>query len=135
MEVLRSNALTKDGLFIAGITLYWAEGSKTTDGTVDFANSDPKMVKLFLRYLRECCRVAEDKLRILLYCYANQDIEKLKNYWSKVTKIPVNQFTKPYKRKDFLEEKVDKLPKGLVHIRYSDKKLLNQILDMIDVLE
>lgn len=113
--------------------LYWGEGSKW-DGevTVDFANSDEKMIKLFLVFLRKVCGVREKKLRVFAYFYANQKINKNINYWSKVTRIPKNQFTKPYIRKDFKESKKDKMPHGLIHIRYADKKLLNVIRNWID---
>lgn len=123
-------------LKMAGVFVYWAEGAKFKgmDGvpcTVDLANSDPRMVSLFLRFLREICRVNEDKLGVQLYCYANQDIEGLKNFWYKRTKIPLKKFIKPYVRKDFLPEKTGKMKYGLVHIRYTDKKLLMQIDEWI----
>jgi DNA-binding transcriptional MerR regulator len=126
-------------LKIAGIMLYWAEGSKikkqeevVCGKTVDFANSDPKMIQLFLKFLRKICRVDEERLRIYLYCYANQDVTFLKNYWSEITKIPLNHFTKPYVRKEFSREKIGRMKYGLVHVRYSDKKLLLQIHDWIE---
>lgn len=123
-------------LRIAGIMLYWAEGAKPQkkyrNCTVDLANSDSEMIKLFLKFLRIICGVNEKRLRILLYCYTNQDPEKLKKYWSNITKIPLNQFTKPYIRKDFLSEKSDKMKHGLIHIRYNDKKLLLQIQSWIE---
>ncbi len=116
-----------------GAMLYWGEGSKW-DGevTVDFANSDEKMIKLFLIFLRKVCGVREEKLRVFAYFYANQKIDKNISYWSKITKIPKKQFTKPYIRKDFKESKKDKMPHGLIHIRYADKKLLNVIKKWID---
>ena len=130
--VKQNLSLEEEKLKIAGIMLYWAEGAKislTTAGSklVDFANSDPKMVELFLKFLREICGVDEKRLRIYLYCYANQDISKLKRYWHKITKIPFSQFTKPYVRQDFDPKKSGKMKYGLVHVRYSDKKLLLQI--------
>ena len=123
-------------LKMAGVLIYWAEGAKFKgmDGkpcTVDLANSDPRMVSLFLRFLREICGINEDKLGVQLYCYANQDVDFLKNYWYKVTKIPLKKFIKPYVRKDFLPEKIGKMKYGLVHIRYADKKLLRQINEWI----
>lgn len=125
----------EEKLKIAGIMLYWTEGSKMNSEkrmlTVDFTNSNPSMIKLFLQFLRKICRVDEKRLRVLLYCYADQDIEDLKNFWHKITGINPKQFIKPYIRKDFLPEKRGKMKYGLVHIRYSDKKLLLQIEDWI----
>jgi len=112
--------------------LYWAEGAKNLGkqvrgGTIDLANSEPRMIQLFLKFLRKICGVNEKRLRGQLYCYANQDIDSLKKHWNEVTRIPLNQFSKPYARKDFLPEKKDKMKYGLIHIRYSDKKLFLQI--------
>ncbi len=118
----------------AGLMVYLGEGVKTSDDTVDLANSDPQMIKLFLKMLREVYGVKEERLRVLLYCYANQNVKKLINYWVKITGIPQKQFTKPYVRQDFLEKKKNKMPYGLVHIRYSDKKLVTRIKNDIEKL-
>ena len=124
-------SLAEKELKIAGTMLYWTEGGKANPKsrlwTVDFANSNPKMIKLFLKFLREICGVDEKRLRIYLYCYADQNANVLRKYWRKLTNIPLAQFTKPYIRKDFLPEKSGKMKYGLVHIRYCDKKLLLQI--------
>lgn len=106
-----------------GVALYWGEGYKGGYG-IDFANSNPEMIKLFLKFLRRICGINEKRLRILLYCYANQNVRKLSRFWSKLASVPAKQFSKPYVRKDFKIDKKEKMPFGLVHIRYSDKKLL-----------
>lgn len=134
-SIKRNLSSAEKELKVAGLMLYWSEGSKSNQKlrmwTVDFTNSDPKMIKLFLLFLRRICRIDEKRLRVLLYCYANQDIEELKNFWYKITGINLKQFIKPYVRKDFLPEKRGKMKYGLVHIRYSDKKLLLQIENWI----
>jgi len=123
-------------LKIAGIMLYWGEGSKSNPKnrlwTVDLANSNPKMIKIFLKFLRSICGINEKKLRVYMYAYSDQDIKKLLTYWQNITGIPLGQFTKPYIRRDFLPEKSGKMKYGLIHIRYSDKKLLLQIEKWID---
>ena len=111
-----------------GVTLYLCEGYKTEKSHgIDFANCDPEMVVIFTKFLRTICGVNEKRLRVLLYCYSNQDTGVLINFWCKKTAIPKTQFSKPYVRKDFQIAKSSKMPYGLVHIRYSDKKLLNVI--------
>jgi len=87
---------------------------------------------MFLRFLREICGITEKKLRVYLYCYENQSPKNLISFWSKETKILKTQFTKPYVRKDFRLDKIDKMPYGLVHIRYADKKLRRLILSWIE---
>lgn len=114
-------------LKIAGLMLYCGEGVKVGDDTVDIANCDQRIIQLFLKMLRKLYGIREKKLRILLYCYANQNIKELINYWSKITGIKNDQFYKPYVRQDFLESKKNKMPYGLVHVRYSDKRLVSLI--------
>jgi len=118
-------------LKISGIMLYWAEGT-LKGNTVDFANSNPEMIGVFLKFLRNVCGISEKRLRLYLYIYNYQDQERIKKYWSEVTNIPRSQFTKPYIRKGNLNLSKRKLPFGLVHIRYNDKKLLKVISRWIE---
>lgn len=134
---LRQNLSNKEKeLKTAGIMLYWAEGCRANPvkrmWTIDFANSNPRMIEVFLKFLRQICGIEEKRLRVYLYCYSNQNIEAIKKYWQKITNIPAAQFTKPYIRNDFLLEKSGKMKYGLVHIRYCDKKLLLQIEEWIE---
>jgi len=123
-------------LKIIGVVLYWGEGYKkigsNRNSTVDFANSDPEMIRAYVAFLRNICGVDETKLRVLLYCYANQNTAELIRFWSKLTKISPLRFSKPYVRNDFREDKIGRMPHGLVHIRYADKKLLQVMLRWIE---
>ncbi len=130
----RGDRYTKE-LRAIGAMLYWGEGYKGNDvvpaKSVDFANSDPDMIRLFLLFLRNNFDLTEKKFRVLLYCYSDQDVQSLIRFWSRETNIPIESFTKPYVRNDF---KVNsrKMTYGLIHIRYYDKKLLLEIKKMID---
>lgn len=121
----------EEKLRLAGIMLYWAEGSRG-DSTVDFANSDPKMVQLFLKFLREICGVSDKRIRIYLYTHDNQNLEELIKYWRNITGIPKSQFTKPYVREGNPNLSNRKMLHGMVHVRYSDKKLLQELHGWIE---
>jgi hypothetical protein len=113
-------------LLIAGLMLYWAEGTKTAGVTVDLANSDPKMIVLFLTMLRHIYRVDESRLRVLIYCYSDQNVEELSRYWQRLLKIPKKQFIKPYiKQVTRISKRT--MTYGLVHVRYNDKRLFAEI--------
>src|SRR3989344_9286503 len=82
----KENCLSKDrDLLIAGLMLYYGEGAKT-NRTVDFANSDVRMLKIFIKFLRVICGVQEKRLRFYLYYFSDQDPKKLINFWSKELK-------------------------------------------------
>ena len=116
----------EEQLRIAGTMLYLAEGAKRGTG-VDFTNSDPRLIEVFLTFLRNVCGVAEERLRVHLYAYADQDIAPLMTFWSRLTHIPVQQFIKPYVRDLTPNLSGRKMPSGLVHITYSDMRLLQLI--------
>lgn len=122
--------LSKKELKLIGIALYWAEGYKAhACATVDFTNSDPAMVELMTRWLREICGVSEYRFRVRLQVHDASKKEKAIVHWSKVTKIPVTQFTKPYmKTSPSSKNKTEKsLPYGICSIRVSDTDLFNKI--------
>ena len=115
-----------------GAMLYWAEGYKTSKANgIDFANSDPQMVEIFIRFLRNRYIFEEKRLRAFIYCYSNQNLKALVEFWSKRLAIPPSQFTKPYVRTDYRQDG-RKMQFGVIHIRYSDKKLLQDILNLIE---
>jgi len=115
-------------LLVAAAMLYYGEGAKT-GVTVDLANSDEKVIKLFLKFLRKICRVEENRMRFYLYCFSDQDRNYLMNYWSLKLKVKKTQFTKPYVRASVNKGKRS-MSHGVMHIRYSDKKLLIKILSL-----
>ena len=117
-------------LKIAALALYWGEGYKgERSNTVDLANSDPAIIKVFLRFLREILHVDELRLRVYLYCFSDQDTTDLIRYWSGELGIPRSQFQKPYIRP--MEPSIRKMRYGLVHVRYSDKRLLEYLVQEI----
>ncbi len=127
----------QERLKLLGITLYWAEGYKTEKSSgIDFANSDAAMQALFLRFLREVCQIDETRITVLLYSHNLKNVPAQIRYWSRQLNVPQENFSKPYIAKSVSGlEKKSKMPYGLVHLRYADKKLLWQILDWIEELK
>ena len=119
----------------SAVMLYWAEGVKKSTTYVDFVNSDQKMILIFLTALRQIYKIDESKLRILLYCYPNQNSDELIKYWSSILKINKALFTKPYIRKQNENVKIHSMTHGIVHLRYHDKKLLMQIMNEVDIIQ
>lgn len=122
-----SLSLKEKQLWTSGLMLYWAEGSKAGRYVVDFANCNTKMILIFLKMLRIVYQINEERLRIYIYCYSNQNTDKIIEYWSRMTLISKEKFTKPYIRTDYDPKKSDRMPNGLIHIRYADMRLLEKI--------
>ncbi len=133
-SILKSLSREQELLKQAAVMLYWAEGHKAGGGRVDFANSDPRMVLLFRKFLTEICGVHEPKIRCFLYCHEGQDSDSLIAFWSTLLSIPPTQFTKPYVKPGKPGVRGPRMQYGLVHLRYCDTKLLQQLLLWIEEL-
>ena len=72
--------------------LYLAEGSKTKRGSLMFGNSDPLIIQIFLRLLRESYDINESKFRCTVQCRADQRIPSLEKFWTRITSISLKQF-------------------------------------------
>jgi hypothetical protein len=82
-------------LFIAGLFLYWGEGAKTMRGTLMVSNTDPEVLRFFLRWL-EALGAARSKVRVKLHLYVDMDVQKETAFWSDILSISVSQFRNPY---------------------------------------
>lgn len=97
-------AVSKRDLFILGIALYWAEGSKEKEGKrgsgVRFTNMDPQMLIMFLRWLKEL-GVFQEEIKFELYLHdTRKDIQSTaQEYWSKQLRVPIEHFGTVYFKK------------------------------------
>ncbi|MFA5030100.1 MAG: hypothetical protein WC495_00740 [Patescibacteria group bacterium] len=122
-KIVSRRSLKNEKLKIAGTMMYWGEGTKNGNSVV-LSNSDPEMIKLFLKFLRTVCGISENRLRIVLHYYANQEELSLKRYWCRLTRIPLVQFSKSFKHRSLPGSYRQKSVYGTISLRYSDKKLL-----------
>jgi hypothetical protein len=92
--------LSKRELFILGVGLYWGEGFKK-DNLVGFANSDPAMIRFFLRWFTVCCRVPKTyiKVRLGLNEQYKEKVREVQNYWMSELGLSQEQFQKPFFQK------------------------------------
>ena len=87
-------------LFYMGVMLYWAEGAKQRNATisqgVDFANSDPNMCKLFLKWLQVCLKIQPDRIRLRIYIHESKKRKSNEAlaYWVKTTLFPAESFNR-----------------------------------------
>ena len=91
--------ISKRDLFVGGIFLYMGEGSKTTKGTTALTNTNPSILKLFIKWLN-LHDVKKEKIKVQLHLYSDMNIEKQVTFWSKELAIPKNQFRKPHIKKN-----------------------------------
>ncbi|OGY59365.1 MAG: hypothetical protein A3I31_01890 [Candidatus Colwellbacteria bacterium RIFCSPLOWO2_02_FULL_44_20b] len=107
--------------------LFWCEGNKSIQGGMRFTNSDPRLVKTFLNLLRNSFFVEEKKFRVCIHLHSYHNPEKQIKYWSAITKIPRNQFIKPFLKKN-TGKRIRNGYNGCVSLRYYDTKVARKLL-------
>ncbi|RAS26713.1 hypothetical protein BCL80_110217 [Streptomyces avidinii] len=89
-------------LFIAGVTLYWAEGMKdkpySRRESLLFINSDPNVIKVYLNWLA-LLGVTRERLHLRVSIHESADVTQAEDFWSDLTKVP---------RVDFMEATLKK---------------------------
>jgi hypothetical protein len=99
--------LTNRELFIAGLFLYWGEGGKTKRYSITLSNTDPAMIRFYIKWLGGMS-VPRPKIKIRLQLYADMNISKETHYWQRVSNIPTSQIQKPYIKKNLYAEVIQK---------------------------
>jgi len=122
------NSLSIKELKLIGIGLYWAEGSKLHRGTVQFSNSDPRLIQFMMKFFRRICKVPKKRFRGHISIHPHLDAKRAEKYWHKVSGIPLNQFYKTSKQQSRASKKTkDNLPYGTFSIQISITELFLKI--------
>jgi hypothetical protein len=115
-----------------GAVLYWCEGSKREiDCRVEFVNSDPTMISVFMDYLRTK-NIHEGRIRARMTLHIQDDESKCKSFWKKVTSLEDTNFISTIVKSPSYSKKP--LPYGTITIRYNSLALLRQIKEEISDL-
>ncbi len=118
--------LSKRELWLIGVALYWGEGTKEktwrTGTQCVFSNSDPRMIQVYLAWLRVCVEVLKDDIFFEIYVHKNKlsNVENIKIFWSNTTGFPVSFFQRVYLKKNKINSKrknTDFLYNGLLRVK------------------
>lgn len=130
--------LSDRDIMLIGAALYWGEGYKNfKKGTyehINFANSDPDMIRVFLMFLKRVLNIASSDLKAHIFLYPGMDQKKAIRYWVAITKIPRDHFyiyegvSKSSKKK----RPQNLLPYGTIQIRLIRRKEFFKIRGLID---
>jgi hypothetical protein len=75
-----------DPFFVAGVALYWGEGSKT-HADLALANSDPRALRLFIAWVRSFHTPNAD-FALKINLHAGNDEPGARAFWRKETGLP-----------------------------------------------
>ena len=115
-----------------GLLLWWAEGTKK-GRNVQFVNSSPDMNRIYVFFLRSI-GVVPEKLSARVKVMNQSQVNGSQGYWSKLTGIPLENFTKPIVRGKKVEEKYRE-HKGCLTITYCSINLKRQMEAKIEEIK
>lgn len=129
--------LSDRDLFIAGLFLYWGEGSKTKLGEPSVSNTDPSVLNFFIHWLEKYMKFPRSKIKISLHLYKDMDINKEINFWSRTLKISKSQFRKPYIKTTFVKNISYKngFNHGTCNVRICNVRIGEQVLMSIKAMQ
>lgn len=135
--------INKRDLLIIGVALYWAEGYKRpvvikgktrTSHRVSLTNSDPDLVLIFLRFLREICKVPDEKITIWVRYFEHQDPVYLLDFWQKKCNISYSNFRKTLQTVSISSQRkksYNSLPFGVAQVSVNNTNLYHKIMGLI----
>lgn len=88
------NPLSFETYRLFGAALYWAEGVKTNGCAI--VNSDPHLILFMVRWLERVFKISPLALKACLNIYSQQNDKDIKEFWSQLTSIPVENFGKSF---------------------------------------
>ena len=91
--------LSRKELLMAGLFLYWGEGTKVMNKGLIVTNTDPSVIKFTLFWMTKILNIPKHKIKMSLHLYKDMNIKKEHQFWSKELNIPLRQFRKPYIKK------------------------------------
>lgn len=130
--------LSERELWLIGIALYWAEGSKEKEwapgGRVIFSNSDPRMIRVFLRWIQVFGTTTIHRARIDIYIHENMrgDISNVLAYWSRELNLPTKAFAGVYFKRNKVTTKrknTGLLYNGLLRVSISRSSILQRKIE------
>lgn len=98
-------------LWLIGISLYWAEGSKEKEHNVSrgviFSNSDAMMIKIFLKWLRDVLKINDSEIKFEIYIHndSKNKLDEVVKYWSKIVNSPIKKFQYIYLKNNKINTK------------------------------
>lgn len=123
-------------LFGLGIGLYWGEGTKKNKTAVRLGNTDPALIKKFLKFLRHTYSVKKEKIRFGLQIFSDMSPRLALSFWSSYLGVSKRSFGKvivtPSRSIGTYREKTKH---GVLTVYVSNKKLRDVLCGEIENLK
>lgn len=120
-------------MFGLGIGLYWGEGNKSNKLSVRIGNTDPRLIKAFIRFLEQICGIHPHKLKFGLQIFSDMAPDAALQFWQKELNVLPTQFQKvvvtPARG---IGTYRNKTKHGVLTVYYNNRKLRDIICNMVE---
>jgi hypothetical protein len=127
--------INKRDLFIGGLFLYWAEGSKTGRNSIVLTNTNPQMLIFFINWLKYF-NISKKKLKFNLHLYSDMVVKDELLFWSKILSVSLGQFRKPYIKKTKITDRTysNGFSHGTCSVVYENKIMTDYVLSALRII-
>lgn len=125
-KYFQESNLNQSDKFLLTALIYECEGGKSERSSLEFTNSDPVLVGIFLKLLRSIFHLDESKFRVIMHLHSYHNEKNERKFWSKITNIPEKQFLKTYQKAE--SGKIKSGYRGCVQIKYFDVSIKRTLL-------
>jgi hypothetical protein len=92
-KIKRNLSKEEEQLKTIALGLYLGEGTKSNSISVRLSNSDPNLINIFLKFLKNICGVKTQKIKLWLTLHSDISATEAKLYWSQCLNIPLSRFS------------------------------------------
>ncbi len=132
----RVGNITHRDLLISGVALYWGEGSKSERTNkykvLGFSNSDPEMIRVFLRFVREILEVHDQKIYAAIHMYEREKVKQTRAFWASCTGLSESRFKVSYQVSRAGKGIRNTLPYGTLNLRVNNRIVFHHVMGMIE---
>jgi len=115
-----------------GLGLYWGEGNKSNMYSVRLGNTDPELIKTFMKFLTDLFDAKKEKMRFSLQIFSDINPEKALDFWINHLNVSPIQFCKVIITKSgSIGTYRNKSVYGVLTIHFHNKKLRDIINGML----
>lgn len=112
---------------LKGLMIWWCEGtsylSSRRYNRVEIVNSDPRIIYLFMQFLRKL-KINEEKIKLRLKILKERENEA-KEFWSRLLNVPLSSFDISLRPQGYRSKRKSKY--GVLTVKYNSQKLAYEL--------
>ena len=118
-------------LLLSGLMLYWGEGRKGS-GKIEIANLDVRVLQVFVKFLRQVCRVNEARLGLSVLLHRSFDRAGAQQYWAEELGLPVSNVKVYHHLDERSKPRAQWSPYGIATLGFHNVKLKQWLMNSME---